>query len=171
VLGVDKPAFETILRELFGAIDKPLSESTIEGFWKGLAKMSLLEFSRCRDLLLDELSQVEAPKKFAVPDIWAAKKRLRSAPVVTDGQPPWKGDKWDEAGNWRLYAIVLRAALARSKISDAQMRAYVAFKNRWADLMRESAVGDEVPLDEQNDSWKSCMAMARAEFEQPSIAA
>lgn len=164
MLATDKPAFETLLKELFAAIDKPLGDAAIEGFWKGLNQMSLMEFSRVRDLLLSDLSEHEAPKKFSVSDIWAAKKRLRAAPApVASDQPEWTGDVWDIAANNRMMGLMWRAALARSSLTAAQVRTYVAFKNRWADLMRVSAVNGGVPVAEQNQCWQECLRMAEQE--------
>ena len=157
----DRAAFEKILAELFGAIDKPLGEATREAFWKGLAKMSLLEFSRCRDLLLDELSQGEAPKKFAVPDIWSAKKRLRTPAPTASQSDGWTGDVWDIAANNHLLAYVMRVALAHRKLARDETLTLVAFKNRWSELMRVAADGqDGVPPIEQMATWRECMRMA-----------
>jgi hypothetical protein len=85
----DRPEFERLLSELFAALDKPLYESKREGFWRGLAKMSIVEFTRCRDLVLEELEQVDPPKTFGVSEVWAAKRRLRAkaAAVVGASRP------------------------------------------------------------------------------------
>lgn len=40
----------------------------------------------------------------------------------------------------------------------------VAFKNRWADLMRESATDDGVPIADQEASWSECIRMAEAQI-------
>ena len=74
----DRAEFETILEELFAAFDKPLTDAKREAFWKGLQRMTLVEFARCRDLLLEELSDGEPRRTFAVSDVWAARHRLRA---------------------------------------------------------------------------------------------
>lgn len=162
----DRKAFDTVLAELFGAIDKPLGEATREAFWKGLAKMTLLEFSRCRDLLLDEFSQGEAPRKFGVPDIWAAKKRLRASAPETPKTDDWHGDDWDIAANNHLMAVVMRAMLAKRVYTPEETRTLVAYKNRWSQLMRESDTGQGVPPNEQRDCWRECMRMAEERITQ-----
>ena len=40
----------------------------------------------------------------------------------------------------------------------------VAFKNRWADLMRQSATAEGVPIAEQEACWNECVRMAEAEI-------
>lgn len=160
----DRPAFDRILAELFGAIDKPLGESTREGFWKGLQKMSLIEFARVRDLLMDDFSAGNAPKRFGVPDIWEAKKRLRAAAPPTDDQPRWTGDDWDIRGNWRLMSRILRAVVNRQAYSPEQIRALVAFKNHWTEIMRAASKDGEVSLAEQSETWDLCMHDAHAEM-------
>lgn len=40
----------------------------------------------------------------------------------------------------------------------------VAFKNRWADIMRDSATADGVPIPEQEACWNECIRMAEAEI-------
>lgn len=161
----DRDAFDTILAELFAAIDKPLGEAARSAFWKGLANMSLLEFARTRDMLLVEFGEGEAPRRFGVSDIWAAKRRLRAqapAPLVpNDG---WDGDKWDQRANLRLLSHIIRTTFTRRKrIPDEETRTLAAFKNYWADLMRKCAVDypdGEVPLGDQDDTWTACMQQA-----------
>lgn len=46
----------------------------------------------------------------------------------------------------------------------------VAFKNRWADLMRASATKDGVPIPEQEASWNEGIRMAEAEIAQGNVA-
>jgi len=85
----ERLAFETILGEMFAAIDKPLGDAKIEAFWKGLQRLSILDMARIRDEMLVSLETTEPPKIFSVSDIWAIKRRLRArAPVVMNHNQP-----------------------------------------------------------------------------------
>lgn len=156
----DRKAFDTILAEMFGAIDKPLGEATREAFWKGCQRMSIVEFSRCRDQLLDDLQDGERPRTFGVPNVWAIKGKLRAA-APTKFDDGWRGDDWDERANLRLLAHLMRAAVNRRKYTPEQTHFLAAFKNHWADTMR--AAGD-VPMGEQNESWTAGIRQVEAEF-------
>ncbi len=56
MLESEHEAFDKILAELFASIDKPLGEAQRTAFWRGLNRMSLAEFSRCRDKILADLA-------------------------------------------------------------------------------------------------------------------
>lgn len=185
--GTDRVDFERLLAELFGALDKPLTEAKREGFWKGLVRMSLVEFARCRDQLLSELQEAGAPKSFGVSDVWAAKRRLRAPPVLFEHEKPkddWKGDHWDIAANRHLLAYLLGhripgrgpsyAAMRdptrlEDKILDASpefvanVKTLVAYKNAWAQDMRDEVAPS---LEFQRKCWDECMERAKAAFAQ-----
>lgn len=157
----DRRAFDTILAEIFGAIDKPFTEASKEGFWKGLQRMSIVEFSRCRDLLFEDLQKGERPRNFSVANVWMLKGRMRaSGPElrIIDG---WQGDDWDIRANMRLLSRVLKAGTKRMVYTPEQTRALVAMKNHWAEVMRKS--GDP-SLQEQNEFWDSCLRQAESDF-------
>ena len=182
----DRPAFEISLAELFAAIDKPLGEAQRSAFWKGLAQMSLLEFSRCRDKIIDDLADGETPRKFGVSDIWVAKGKLRAAAPAMPQDDGWRGDDWDAAANMHLlkhirtciagnsrcygrgpsYEAMTSVGRMREKTLDASpefvrnVAILVSYKNRWADMMRVSADQNGVPIDEQQDIWRECMRLA-----------
>jgi hypothetical protein len=160
----DRQAFDTIIAEMFGAIDKPLGEATREAFWKGLQRMSIVELSRCRDQLLDDLQEGERPRTFGVPNVWALKNRLRAIAPEKRADDGWRGDDWDVRANHRLLAYVLKAAVHRRHFDVKQTHVLVAMKHRWAELMRRSADGstelDRVPMEDQNQVWGACMGMA-----------
>lgn len=115
MLDADRTAFEAMLREIFGALDKPLTPSQIAAFWRGLSRMTLIEFERTRDQILRELEEGEPPRRFGVDSVWAAYKRARAARAAAMPQPQphetWKGDKWDIAANHHLFAHILRNVL------------------------------------------------------------
>lgn len=161
----DRNAFDEILGEIFAAIDKPLGESQRSAFWKALSDMGILELARCRDHLLREWREQDPPRKFTPGDIWRARKSLRAAaapqkPVGDD----WKGDDWDQKANLRLLSYVLKACVARRVIDPPSTRTLVAFKNRWAELMRACGPFEAVPMDEQDGSWAECIRQAEAEI-------
>lgn len=138
----DRDQFDQKLSVLFAGIDKPLGDAAREAFWRGLAKMSLVEFNRCVDLLLRELEDHEGPpKRFSVADVWQAKHRLRAkAPGAPTVQPDlaWDGDRWDMAGNARLWKHITRKIMGSGvRISPDQVRQLVAAKNAWAADMRD----------------------------------
>jgi len=88
----DRAEFERILAEMFAALDKPLTEAKQGAFWKGLSRISLIEFSRCRDRLLQELSDGEPRKSFGLSDVWALRNRMRArAPAIAEVK--WPGSQ------------------------------------------------------------------------------
>ena len=182
----DRKAFDEILAEIFAAIDKPLGESQRSVFWKGLHDLGLVEFARIRDLMvLDFRQREEPPRKFTIADIWAAKRKLRAAAPAPESEVPrWTGDEWDMVANRQLLGHIARS-IARdpqcygkgptvrglkntttpnADASPGFVRAVntlVAFKNQWAQLMRDSADAENcVPGTEQRQCWDHCMRMA-----------
>lgn len=47
---------------------------------------------------------------------------------------------------------------------ELNVKVLVAFKNRWADLMRESATAEGVPIADQEASWNECIRMAEEQI-------
>lgn len=180
----DRKAFDEILGEIFAAIDKPLGEAQRSVFWKGLKDLGIVEFARIRDLLVQEFRErEEPPRKFTVGDIWTAKRKLRAAAPSEPEAPAWKGDVWDIVANQQLQGHISRSMAQDSRCygrgasakgmkalttpnADASpefvraMSTLVAFKNRWASLMRQSADEHGVPGTEQRQTWDECMRMA-----------
>lgn len=111
----DRVEFRRMLGELFGALDKPLTEAKEQGFWTALSRMSLVEFGRCRDHLLRGLEDGEQRKNFSVSDVWGAKRTLRAsapdlAPVSTE-----RPDYWLEYGNRKLLEHIRRLTVEKLK--------------------------------------------------------
>lgn len=108
----ERPEFEAKLAVLFAGIDKPLGEAQREAFWRGLQRMSLVEFNRCVDLMLRELEESDgAPRHFSVGQVWQAKHRLRApAPQYLHQLKlgEWDGDNWDVRANVRLLQHITR---------------------------------------------------------------
>ncbi len=186
----DKGEFEKVLAELFAAIDKPLGEAQRSAFWRGLSRMSLVEFSRCRDKILADLAGGEAPRKFGVSDIWVAKSKLQAFAPIKAQSDSFLGDDWDMAANRHLLSYIGKrvgaapraygegpsceamADPARKHLANADadpkfitnVHTLVAYKNRWADMMRAAADQDGVPIDEQQEIWNECMRLAETEI-------
>jgi len=73
-------------------------------------------------------------------------------------------DGWDIAANFRLLGYVLRKGVDRKYIDPRQTQVLVAFKHRWADLMRNSGSREDVPLADQDAAWIEGMRMLEAEM-------
>lgn len=174
----DRPAFDAMLAELFGALDKPLTEAKREGFWKGLGAMSLMDFARARDLLFQDLAKSEgglsAPRPFTVGDFWAAKRRLRApAPMHLRAPDPEDGrwDRWALEGNRYLLGVVMRLG-ERGRLPKLPpgghpteellvlVRELTAAKGRWVDDMRDLDRGEGVPPDVQKAVWKDYLGFS-----------
>lgn len=129
----ERLAFETILGEMFAAIDKPLGDAKVEAFWKGLQRLSILDMARIRDEMLATLETTEPPKIFSVSDIWAIKRRLRArAPVVVNHHQPVN------------FEAALQNEIARLTANDkperaAEFASYIRQNVRhWEDLRRSN---------------------------------
>lgn len=198
MLEADRPAFERILRELFGALDKPLTEHQRNAFWKGLSRMSLTEFERCRDHILRSLEDGEPPRRFGVDSIWAARQQLRASGPPEVSKPRddgFRGDRWDIAANRHLLGYITGQLAKNSRRygrpaswqgmktlttphADASpefvrhVQMLVAHKNRWAETMREidaASGGNGVPVEDQRDIWAECMRRAQDEIRAETI--
>lgn len=178
----ERNAFDVILGEIFHALDKPLGEAKQEAFWKGLQQMSIVEFARCRDHIIDNMRRGTTPKTFSVGSVWEVKRELRASSPERQQQShrTWSGDGWDMTANNRFYKY-LYSRIYRSPRSwgepgsqsqvDATKIA-VEHKNAWARDMREVALfepGNNQPLEptreEQDRAWRDCMARAETEIQ------
>ena len=73
----DRDEFKVQFGILCAGYDKPVGDRD-EAYWKGLAKMSLLEFARCVEFCLGE----EGPEKMpTAPGMWNIRKRLKAKPA------------------------------------------------------------------------------------------
>jgi hypothetical protein len=86
-------------------------------------------------------------------------------PALTN-ESAW--DRWALAGNRRLLGYVTRKIPPSPRCyghrDSPEFRAAIgtlaAMKNRWVELMQESATAAGVPPDDQNQSWRECMRQA-----------
>lgn len=185
----DREAFDTILAEIFAAIDKPLGETQREAFWKGLQRMHIVELARCRDQLLAELEKGEPPRKFGVGDVWGVKRRLR-APAPSANQPKepeWTGDEWDEEATLHLQGYIRRRLGADPQAfgrpatymgmktmstphADASpefvrvVQKLVIAKNLWAADMRDIAAHGDVAPEVKREAWNDYVKSVEADL-------
>lgn len=193
MLGTDRETFETRMRELFAGLDKPVTDARIEACWKGLAKMSLVEFGRCCDLLLEEITEDvdllrRLQRSFTASDVWAAKRRLRARGAASQPQasePEWSGDGWDIQANRMLLGYLGDQVRAGIRYCDDDTAAgrrsarepsqetcdltapLLAYKSAWAQDMRElHAEQGHVTADQELRTFRDCMRRANAEVDQ-----
>lgn len=138
----DRQAFETILGEMFAALDKPLGDVKVEAFWKGLQRLSILDMARIRDELLAELESSEPPKNFTVADVWALKRKLRArAPVVVNQRSLPAGTAYDEGA---LEAEIGRLTSGDKPERAAQFASYVRQNVRnWEERRAADPIGTQ----------------------------
>jgi hypothetical protein len=79
-------------------------------------------------------------------------------------------DGWAIAANFRLLGYILRKGVAQVYFDPRETGILVAFKNRWADLMRASGSREEVPVADQDAAWIQGMRMTEAEMKRKSAA-
>lgn len=194
MLSIDRENFEKSLRELFAGLDKPLYDPKVEAFWKALAHMSLLEFSRIVESMLQEMAE-DADKarqwhdRLTPGDVWMAKRRLRArvARAIDEQTQPasiWSGDIWDVQANRLLLGYIndqarasvhyccdetrsgRRRASEPSQESRDLTQVLVDYKNAWARDMREMAEHPGgVPKQTQLQSFMECMRRATIEVD------
>jgi hypothetical protein len=162
----DRGAFDTILAEIFAAIDKPLGDAQRAVFWKGLKDLGLVEFARIRDYLVRQYREFEQPpRKFTIGDIWHARRKLRAAAPAESPLERWEGDEWDLKSNQRLLSYILQMWHKHNRhFDERETWQLVAVKKRWAKLMRDSGTFESVPMADQDASWVEIIRMAEGEM-------
>jgi hypothetical protein len=92
-----------------------------EAYWKGLAKMSLIQFARCVEFALSE----EGPEKVPnVHELWKIHKGLRAKGAVQDGAsspPESEYPKWLRRVNLLFLAYLMRRRLGDREQSDINL--------------------------------------------------
>lgn len=81
-------------------------------------------------------------------------------------------DPWGWLANRRLLQHITKVIAAEPRRYGTRdtpefarnVNIVVAFKNRWADLMRDSATADGVAIADQEASWNECIRMAEAQI-------
>lgn len=116
-MDVNREQFDAALAELFGALDRPFSQAKADGFWKGLERMTWVQFCRVRDHILRELEHGEPPRTLSVSTVWATHRGFRAHAPAVPIETPWAGDEWDRRANLLLLVYI------RTRTPE-QLRAY-----------------------------------------------
>lgn len=140
----DRKAFDTILGEIFAAIDKPLGDAKTEAFWKALQRLTILEMARIRDEMLASLETSEAPKSFSVSDVWALKRRLRAKAPIAGNQQPVN------------FEAALQNEIARLTANDKPERAA-----EFAGIIRQNVRHWEERRRRDPEQWRKDVAIAK----------
>jgi hypothetical protein len=152
----DKPEFLRLLNTLFGAHGRTVWDGAVAGYWKGLERMSVMQFDRVVGKAIDKLQYAErgVAKVPTVPELWDLHRGIRNEtkPVVQESD--WKGDDWDSAGNLALlsylggrrdsdryapdspYSHKLRHTVIGER-TKARTAILAKWKNAWSTDMRE----------------------------------
>jgi hypothetical protein len=112
----DRPEFDEQLKILCAGYDKPVGDRS-EAYWKGLAKMSLIEFARCVEFCMTE----EGPEKMpTAPGMWKIRKQLRSAPTII---LPLKTQRHAPDSHMVFFAnrLMLRHVVWRGGIGEVEL--------------------------------------------------
>lgn len=175
----EKPRFMELLSTLFGAHGKPLSDSMVQGYWKGLEKMGLTAFERCCDEAIGKLQYAERgqSKTPTVAELWDIHRGIRRLPSApAEKEAAYQGDKWDIAANLLLLSHI-RKNVARidaidyapdsgtngARLTYGEQTIEISkilrnFASQWAD-MRRADEADGVKGDGKRD-WLDLMAQA-----------
>lgn len=92
MLSTDRDEFETQVATLCAGFNIPATPERQEAFWIGMAKMSLIEFTRCVEFALSE----EGPDKFpSTKAVWRLHRDLKSNARATTQQVIHRGEHQD----------------------------------------------------------------------------
>ena len=112
MLSTDREEFEAQLSMLCAGFNVPVGDRS-EAYWKGLSKMSLIEFARCVEFALGE----EGPGKIpTTKQVWDIRRKLKAPPptqVVRE-------QAQDSRDHLEFYAhrLLLRHVMSRSGLSS-----------------------------------------------------
>jgi hypothetical protein len=143
----EREDFEVHLAQLFGAYDKPLTDSKREGYWTGLQKMTLVAFSRVVEHAVGPDGPAQVPN---TKDIWGLYRKLRSRAATSSTPAAEKVvsvDQFTAEGNLALMKFLVECAQAAS---PQALPLLVAEKNRIAAQYQQmAAVGDPATAGEK----------------------
>lgn len=180
----DKPKFLELLNALFGAHGRTVWDGAVSGYWKGLEKMSLMQFERSVEKAIDKLAHSErgVSKIPTVSELWDISRGIRAYETpIQSTEPEWLGDGWDVNANLLLLAYIERKKDSREMDRYAPDSPYngrhvvvgpltksrtvilVKWKDIWARDMREDrAEGGKL---DGKKAWFDCMAQAEKELD------
>jgi hypothetical protein len=100
----EREEFEILLRELCAGHDKPVGDRS-EAYWKGLAKMSLVEFARVIEFALGENGPDKIP---TTNQCWRIRNELKRGPAPTQTNLPIKAPPQWTIWHLRVDALFLK---------------------------------------------------------------
>jgi hypothetical protein len=181
----EKPKFLEMLNTLFGAHGRTVWDGALAGYWKGLEKMSLMQFERVVGKAIDKLQYSErgVAKVPTVPELWDLHRGIRHEQPKPQQEPTWTGDAWDTAANLLLLAYFERKKGERmmeryapdspysdrahhvvvSERTKARTAVLVKWKDFWARDMREDRA--EGGKRDGKPYWFDCMSRAEVELD------
>lgn len=181
----EKPKFLELLNSLFGAHGRTVWDGALAGYWKGLGKMSLMQFERVVGKAIDKLQYAErgVAKVPTVPELWDLHRGIRHEQPRPQQEPTWTGDAWDTAANLLLLAYFERKKGAKEmdryapdspysasahhcivgERTKARTAVLVKWKNLWARDMREDRA--EGGRRDGKLYWFDLMTRAEAELD------
>jgi hypothetical protein len=158
MLSTDREEFEVQLKILCAGYDKPIGDRT-EAYWKGLAKMSLLEFARVVEYALGE----DGPDKIpTTKHCWAIRNDLKRGRTVTRQVvvvPEGPYSKWLARINGLFLRYILQRRDAEKFMGDinilARRRECLELRDYFEHL--ELEFGSEPPFSELKRMFDSAM--------------
>lgn len=101
----------------------------------------------------------------------------QTLPALT--HQPAEADRWLIAGNRRLLRHITTQISANSRCFGSpakesnpafvhNVETLVAMKNRWVEVMQETATSEGVPCDDQRMFWQECIREAQSLFRKES---
>jgi hypothetical protein len=79
----EREEFDRLLGQLCAGFNVPVGDRA-EAYWKGLARMSLVEFARCVEFALGEQGPEKIPTS---PQVWGIRKQLRTHREIRPPEP------------------------------------------------------------------------------------
>lgn len=173
----EEPAYTAILNEMFGALDKPLTQAKRDAMYNSFFnRLSVHQWSRIRDKLLKDLEAgKEIPRSFGPSNIWAIIQSLRSHAPARTTEEEWKGDEWDITANKRLLIYIrwrasrkLHYFLDDTTKHKELLEPLIGYKKAWAVDCREyeEEHGEPPPMTTQTSWFRSCMQRAEEQIKE-----
>ena len=169
------------MEALFGAWGRHYAPGLQQGYWKGLARMSLADVVRCVDRAIERYGSEADMKLPTVGELWSIKRTLRNQPMP-QAKPVenWRGDRWDEMGNIHLREYLysrdprryhpdgtyshVEHRVTPGPIGTAITNVMLEWKNGWARDMRESELENTLPQDGGKEWWGTNMKRAEEQI-------
>ena len=144
----ERDEFNALLRQLCFAMRSLPHPELLDGYWKTLEKISLLQFSRCVDYMLsDQYTETKLPPAKAIWNIWRAVQAKTRAPTQQRPlEPAPKESKWLGMLNGRLLRYMDRRRRVEKFKGDLMMVERRAAVRELATYLENLAL-EECPAD------------------------